>query len=230
MDNVKADRLVATIEKIEAFIRPFKPPVQSFERSIRESPLRILISVLISSRTKDEVTHQASANLFKRADTAEKIAALGEEQVAALIYPVGFYRQKAKNIIRICRQIQEGGQVPANFEELTALPGVGRKTANLVLALAFQQPAIAVDIHVFRISRRLGWAQADKPELVEAELKKIFPQSHWRRINQALVGFGQTVCKPQKPRCHICFLNDECPYYLNKKKSNDQAQKDRQDQ
>lgn len=226
---MKTDKLVATIEKIEAFIRPFKPPVQSFERSIRDTPLRILISVLISSRTKDEVTHKASANLFNRADSAKKIVGLGEKRVAELIYPVGFYRQKAKNIIRICRQIQESGQVPGDFEELTALPGVGRKTANLVLALAFQQPAIAVDIHVFRISRRLGWAKADKPELVEAELKKTFPRSHWRRINQALVGFGQTVCKPQKPRCHICFLNGECPYYL-KKKSNDQAQKDRQDQ
>lgn len=208
-------RLVETIEKIEAFIRPLKPPVQNFERNIRATPLRILISVLISSRTRDEVTNEASSRLFGTADTVDKIMALGEERVAELIYPVGFYRQKAKNIIQICRRIQEIGRLPEDYEGLTALPGVGRKTANLVLALAFQQPAIAVDTHVFRISRRLGWADGVKPEQVESELKRKFPPAHWRRINQALVGFGQTVCKPVKPSCGICILNRECPFFLS---------------
>ncbi len=208
---------ISTIERIEAFIVPFDPPVQAFERSSSRTPFRTLISVLLSSRTKDEVTKKSSEALFDRAETPGMMLALGEGEVARLIYPVGFYRQKAKNIIAICRKLADSSHVPDTYEGLIALPGVGRKTANLVLAIAFQQPAIAVDIHVFRISRRLGWAKGDKPELVEEELKVLFPPEFWRRINQALVGFGQTVCKPQKPKCPICILNSECPYFLNKK-------------
>jgi len=210
---VESEHYIKTIERIEAFIVPFDPPVQAFEKSSS----RTLISVLLSSRTKDAVTKKSSEALFDRAETPETMLELGEDEVARLIYPVGFYRQKAKNIVKICETLADSDRVPDSFEELTALPGVGRKTANLVLAIAFKQPAIAVDIHVFRISRRLGWAKGGKPELVEEELKLLFPPGFWRRINQALVGFGQTVCKPQKPKCDICVLNKECPFFLNQK-------------
>ncbi len=203
------------LDKIEKMIKPLNPPVQAFENSIRRTPFRILISVLISSRTKDEVTHLASGRLFTEADTPQQMEQLEEKAIERLIFPVGFYRQKAKHIKQIAQWVTQSGcgQVPDTFEGLTALPGVGRKTANLVLALAFNKPSIAVDIHVFRISQRLGWAKGNKPEIIEEQLKKLFPSSHWRRINQALVGFGQTLCKPIKPLCHRCEISSYCLYY-----------------
>jgi len=119
--------------------------------------------------------------------------------------------------MKFAKKIAQKKRIPDNFIELTNLPGVGRKTANLVLALAFNKPSIAVDTHVFRISKRLGWANGEKPEIVEKELKKMFPEIFWNKINQTLVGFGQTVCKPQNPSCNICILKKDCPYYTLKK-------------
>lgn len=203
------------LSSIKDLTDPLAPPVQSFEKSIRSTPLRILISVLLSSRTKDGVTMGASERLFSAADTPEKILALGEVKIAELIYPVGFFRQKAKNIMKIAAKLKEtAGEVPTDFEKLTSFPGVGRKTANLVLSLAFGIPAISVDIHVFRISRRLGWVSGDKPEIVEEELKEIFPESEWNSVNQTLVGFGQTICKPVNPSCSLCTITDKCNYFM----------------
>ena len=201
------------IDQIERFIRPLNPPVFAFEKSIRDTPFKILISVLISSRTKDEVTGKAVKELFNIADTPEKMIKTGEKKIAQLIYPVGFYRQKAKHIIKISKKLSSTKKVPDNFQELVSLPGVGRKSANLVLSIAFNKPSIAVDIHVFRISKRLGWATGKKPGDVEAELKKHFPEKYWNRVNQILVGFGQTVCKPIKPLCDRCILNKNCPHF-----------------
>lgn len=207
------------LDAIDRMIKPLNPPVQAFETSIRRTPFRVLISVMISSRTKDEVTHRASEQLFSTADTPQKIALLGEEEIARLIFPVGFYRQKAKHIKQIAVNLSRDGNgtVPDDFEGLTALPGVGRKTANLVLALAFGVPAIAVDIHVFRISQRLGWARGKKPEEVEEQLRETFPSDNWNRINQILVGFGQTLCKPVNPMCHQCEITSHCRYFKENK-------------
>lgn len=208
---------IKLLDTIEAMVKPLKPPVQSFEKSIRRTPFRVLISVLISSRTKDEVTHKASEQLFDEAGTPEQVAQLSEDRIAQLIYPVGFYKQKAKHIKHIAITLSKrGGKVPDDFEGLTALPGVGRKTANLVMALAFNIPSIAVDIHVFRISQRLGWTKGDKPEQIEEQLEKGFPPEHWNRINQTLVGFGQTLCKPQRPQCHRCKITAQCLYFKEK--------------
>jgi endonuclease-3 len=209
MDKIKI------LDKIEEMVNPLKPPVQAFEKSIRTDPFRILISVLLSSRTKDPVTHKASANLFAAADTPEKVVKLDENKISELIFPVGFYKQKAKNIKKLSRTLCDttGGKVPDTFEALTALPGVGRKTANLVLALAFNQPAICVDVHVFRISQRLGWAAGDKPEEIEKQLRQGFSEEQWNRINQTLVGFGQTLCKPVSPLCDKCSITVYCRYY-----------------
>jgi endonuclease-3 len=209
MDKIKI------LDKIEEMVNPLKPPVQAFEKSIRTSPFRVLISILLSSRTKDPVTLKASENLFAVADTAGKVVELGEEKIAGLIFPVGFYKQKAKNIMKLCQTLYDttGGEVPGTYEALTALPGVGRKTANLVLALAFNQPAIGVDVHVFRISRRLGWASGDKPEEIEKQLRQGFPEEQWNRINQTLVGFGQTICKPVSPMCDKCSITAYCRYF-----------------
>lgn len=205
---------IELLDAIEAMVKPLKPPVQAFEKSIRRTPFRVLISVLISSRTKDEVTHKASEQLFGQAETPRQVAELSEERIAELIYPVGFYKQKAKQIKKLALTLsKDGGKVPDDYEGLTALPGVGRKTANLVMALAFNIPSIAVDIHVFRISQRLGWAKGDKPEEIEEQLEKRFPPEHWNRINQTLVGFGQTLCKPQRPQCHRCEVTAQCRYF-----------------
>lgn len=203
------------LDRIVALVTPLKPPVQEFENSIRTSPFRILVSVLLSSRTKDPVTRQASENLFAVADTPGKVMKLDESRIAELIFPVGFYKQKAKHVKKLARILHDsnGGEVPDTFDGLTALPGVGRKTANLVIALAFNRPAICVDIHVFRISQRLGWASGKKPEEIEKQLMEGFPQEHWNRINQTLVGFGQTVCKPVSPLCDQCSVSAYCLYY-----------------
>jgi endonuclease-3 len=200
------------LNRIEKTVRKLNPPVEAFEHIIRTTPFRVLVSVLISSRTKDPVTLAASRRLFATADTPEKMAALGETAIAKLIYPVGFYRQKAKNIMEICRRLGQGEEIPDTIEGLTALPGVGRKTANLVLALAFNRPAIAVDTHVFRISRRLEWARGNTPNEVESELAGIFERGQWNRVNRILVGFGQTICKPLNPDCPRCPVNRECPF------------------
>jgi endonuclease-3 len=170
---------------------------------------------LLSARTKDPVTKQASENLFSAAPGAKEIAGLSEEKIAELIFPVGFYKQKAKNIKKIAEGIPGSGEIPGSFEGLTALPGVGRKTANLVLALAFDIPAIAVDTHVFRISKRLGWASGERPEDVEEELKNLFSEIYWNEINRVLVGFGQTVCAPRNPKCAECSITNSCPFFLN---------------
>ena len=137
--------------------------------------------MLLSARTQDPVTEKAAARLFAAAATPETMARLSLEADRRLIYPVGFYRTKARNILAICDILKRGGKFPADLDELLALPGIGRKSANLVLALAFSRPAIAVDTHVFRISRRLGWAKGRTPAAVEKELRKIFPRRDGRR-------------------------------------------------
>jgi endonuclease III len=220
IDNNTAEKIakrIAVLDTIAEMIKPLDPPVNSFEKSIRRTPYRILLSVLLSSRTKDAVTHQASEKLFSVAETPEETARLSEDRIAELIYPVGFYRQKARHIkaiaVTLANSDLEPGSIPQTYGELTSLPGVGRKTANLVIALAFGTPSIAVDIHVFRISQRLGWAKGKTPEEIEEQLKKAFPSGHWNRINQTLVGFGQTLCKPTSPDCHRCEITDMCLYF-----------------
>lgn len=199
------------LREIRRATAPLSPPVASFEASLRDTPFRVLVSVLLSARTQDPVTEKAAARLFSRADTPEKMARLPEAEIARLIFPVGFYRTKARHILAICRQLGGSETVPSTLEGLLRLPGIGRKSANLVLALAFNRPAIAVDTHVFRISRRLGWAQGRTPAAVEKELETLLPRRSWSAVNQALVGFGQTICKPIRPKCAECPLRKECP-------------------
>jgi len=199
------------LRAIKMFIAPLSPPVYAFETSIRSTPFRILISVLLSARTQDPVTEKAAARLFARAATPESMLRLPIEEVSRLIYPVGFYRTKARNILAICAILHQGGEFPSSLDELLQLPGIGRKSANLVLSLAFRIPAIAVDTHVFRIARRLGWACGKTPDLVEKELERLFPRRSWPQVNQVLVGFGQTICRPVSPKCRECVLGKTCP-------------------
>ena len=177
------------------------------------NPFHVLISTMISLRTKDEVTTAASQRLLGRADTPRAMADLDEEEIADLIYPAGFYRTKAKHIRESARIIEHnyGGKVPAERDQLLELPGVGVKTANLTLNLGFGIDAICVDTHVHRISNRIGWVSAKSPELTEKELEKVLPRKYWIEINGLLVTYGKRVCTPQSPRCSSCYLSEECP-------------------
>ena len=176
-------------------------------------PFQILISTIISLRTKDSVTAAAARRLFDEAATPQAMAALPTGRLQELIYPAGFYRNKAENIKKISTIIlnEYSGRVPATQAELLKLPGVGLKTANLTLSLGFQLPYICVDIHVHRISNRIGWVRTEKPDDTERELSLVLPQKYWIEINELFVRFGQSICTPVSPWCSQCPLEASCP-------------------
>jgi endonuclease-3 len=181
-------------------------------QTMGRDPFKILIGCLLSLRTKDETTGPAAARLFALAGSAQEMLQLPEATIAQAIYPVGFYRTKAKTILEICRTLVErhASQVPANIEALLELRGVGRKTANLVLALGFQIPAICVDTHVHRISNRWGYVRTRVPEETEFALRRKLPKEYWLIYNDLLVAFGQHLCKPISPLCSQCPLDIVC--------------------
>jgi endonuclease-3 len=177
------------------------------------SPYEVLISTLLSLRTRDEVTGEASKRLFAKAATPESMIALGEAVIAETIYPVGFYPTKAKRIIEISRMLIDrfGGVVPDEIEPLLTLPGVGRKTANLVLVEGYRKNAICVDTHVHRISNRIGYVRTKTPDKTEMALREKLPEQYWIIYNEMLVAFGQTLCRPLSPHCSICPVSAMCP-------------------
>jgi endonuclease III len=182
-------------------------------RTMGRDPFKILIGCLLSLRTKDETTGPAAARLFALAETAEAMRQLSREQIARAIYPVGFYRTKATSILDICRTLMErhGGRVPDTMGALLELKGVGRKTANLVLTMGFQKPAICVDTHVHRISNRWRYVRTKNPEHTELALRRKLPKAYWMVYNDLLVSFGQNICKPISPLCGQCPLDARCP-------------------
>lgn len=175
-------------------------------------PFQVLISTLISLRTKDKVTIEASRRLFERASTPQAMLLLSNEEIEELIYPAGFYRNKANNILKISQILVEkyGGEVPSQKELLMELPGVGTKTANLTLNLGFNIEAICVDIHVHRISNRMGWIATKSPEESEIALEKIMPRHFWIPLNELLVTYGQQICRPVSPLCSKCGVYNYC--------------------
>ncbi len=172
-----------------------------------------LIGAMLSHRTRDERTALAVERLFKKFCSPEKLAEARVAEITRLIKPVGFYRVKAKRVKQVARILVEkhGGRVPDSMKELLALPGVGRKTAGCVLVYAFNKPRIPVDTHVFRLSHRLDWSKAKTPEETEVELEQLIPKGDWIDVNNLLVLHGQNTCKPLKPSCTQCVLNDVCP-------------------
>jgi endonuclease-3 len=187
-------------------------PTTLTEVERRREPFRLLVACIISLRTKDAVTAEASARLFARADTPAGIARLSEDEIGRLIFPAGFYNTKAHQLRALSMQLMDrhAGRVPGDRAALLALPGVGRKTANLVLGLGFGVPAICVDTHVHRISNRLGLVTTAKPEETERALEALLPRRHWIEINDLLVTFGQNVCHPTSPHCSACSLARRC--------------------
>ena len=206
------------IEILKSEYPSWNAPVVTLIAVHSNSPFKILISTILSLRTKDEVTSKSSINLFKIADSPEKMIKLSTEQIEKLIYPVGFYKRKSIQIKQICQELIDfhNSQVPNNIEDLLKFKGVGRKTANLVLALGFNIDAICVDIHVHRISNRWGFVHTTKPEETEFTLMEKVPKKTWREINNIMVAFGQTICKPRGPKCDICNVVG-CEYKDNKK-------------
>ncbi len=179
----------------------------------RNDPFKILISTILSARTRDSSTEEATKSLFSRYKTPLDISNASIEILEKLIHKSGFYKVKAARIKEVSRIISEDyvGKVPRDFNKLISLPGVGAKTANCVLVYAFKIPAIPVDTHVHRIPNRMGWIKTTKPEQTEKNLKEILPKSHWIRVNRLFVRFGQEICLPIHPKCDTCPLNAICP-------------------
>lgn len=188
-------------------------PIVSFISIQTRDPFKTLISCILSLRTKDQTTAAASERLFARAATPAAIAAVPARTLERLIFPVGFYRTKAKVIRGICRDLigKHGGKVPDDIDTLLTLKGVGRKTANLVVTEAYRKPGICVDTHVHRISNRWGLVATPTPDKTEMALREILPRRYWLGYNGILVAFGQTICHPTSPRCTQCPIERACP-------------------
>lgn len=178
----------------------------------RDDPFRVLIACLLSLRTKDETTGPAAARLFAFADTPRAMLRLTPRQIERAIFPVGFYRTKARVILGVCRDLIErfDGRVPDDIDALLTLKGVGRKTANLVVTQGFNKPGICVDVHVHRISNRLGYVKTRNPEETEMALRRRLPRRYWIGYNDLLVSFGQNICVPISPRCSLCPVATLC--------------------
>ena len=196
--------------QVHAVLRALKQ--FSKTREIPNDPFLVLIACLLSLRTKDEVTEGSSRRLFALAKTPQQMLSLSLPKIRKLIYPVGFYRTKAQRIHQICHHLlgRFRGRVPETLEELLTLPGVGRKTANLVMTLGHKKPGICVDVHVHRISNRLGYVRTRMPFDTEMALREKLPKKYWMEYNTLLVSFGQELCRPVSPWCSRCPVSGYC--------------------
>jgi endonuclease III len=189
-----------------------KLPIIDLMAVSQSSPYRMLVATILSTRTKDETTAKAAKRLFEIADNFDDLQKLSVEIIAKAIFPVGFYKEKAKHLSQIPDIINQkfGGEIPQTIDELLQLPGVGRKVANLLVAAAFNKPAICVDTHVHRIFNRIGFVKTKNPTQTETALRKILPQNYWISINGYMVSYGQNICLPISPKCSICKIADFC--------------------
>lgn len=202
------------IDKIVQNLKNAHQPRSEFVELMEQfqNPYLVLIACILSLRTNDKTTYPATLRMLELAKTPDEMSKISPEVLSKAIYPVGFYENKAKQIIELSRQIVEelDGKVPDEIEELIKFKGVGRKTANLVLAKGFNKPAICVDVHVHRIFNRLGYVKTKTPEETEFALREKLPVKYWLDINTLLVTHGQNVCKPQKPNCSQCPISEWC--------------------
>lgn len=210
---MRQDQITAALRIVKREIRQWEEPVLGVvARESNRDPFRILISCLLSLRTKDKTTNEASVRLYALAHRPATMLALPLRKIERAIYPVGFYRTKAKSIHAICRRLLDvyGGTVPESIDELVTLSGVGRKTANLVVTVAYGKPGICVDIHVHRISNRWGYVKTKTPEETEQALRRKLLAQHWITFNDLLVPYGQHLCQPVSPFCSQCKLTEYC--------------------
>lgn len=207
-----ATEIHAAIRLLRREVRRWQEPVVGVVAKASRDPFRILIACVLSLRTKDRTTAEASQRLFALASDPATMARLPLRRLETAIYPVGFYRTKAKQIHEMCRRLLDayGGLVPDDIDELLTLKGVGRKTANLVVTVGYQKPGICVDIHVHRISNRWGYIKTKTPEESEQALRRKLPRPYWITYNDLLVPFGQNICQPVSPWCSQCKLTPYC--------------------
>ena len=203
----KEERVIQLIEDLESTFE-----IRTF---LDHDPYKVLVRTILSQRTRDENTDQATENLFNKYKDMYEIVEAPIDDIKELIRPAGFYNVKAGRIVEVSQILidQYGGEVPDTVEELVKLPGVGRKTANCVMVFAFELPAIPVDTHVHRISNRMGLVDTKDPEDTEVELCKIAPKDLWIKLNDLMVQFGENSCKPMSPECEICPCTEICDYY-----------------
>lgn len=209
---MQADQIDIVMETLKTAVASMRTPVVGAIAEETHDPFLVLVSCILSLRTRDQTTATASARLFRIADTPKKILTLTAEQIADTIHPVSFYRNKASSILAIAQILEEkfSSKVPDDLETLLTLPGVGRKTANLVVSVGFGLPAICVDIHVHRISNRLGYITTKQPDESERVLRKNLPERYWISYNDILVPFGQHICTPISPFCSRCPVTSYC--------------------
>ena len=213
----KLIKFLKILEGIYDKLSEREAPIKLMRKVKGENPYKALITSMLSPRVKDEITYKVAEELFRRAPTPEKLAEMRIEEIEEILKPLGLYKQKAKNVKLASERIvkEYEGKVPGTLEELLKFRGVGRKVANIVLSI-MGKPAIAVDTHVYRIITK-RWRileEAKDPFEVEKFLMENLPKEMWIKVNVLLVAFGQAICKPQKPKCEICPLKEECPYYL----------------
>lgn len=219
VDNDVIDEIIKILEKS---ILKYQLPIVTQIRIKTNKPFVVLISTMLSLRTKDKITKEATMRLLELGDSPEKLLKFSQEEIEKAIYPVGFYKTKARNILKTSQILKEkyNGEVPKDMNGLLELPGVGRKTANLVLGEAFNIPSICVDTHVHRISNRLGYVSTSNPNETEFALREKLPQKYWIRYNTLLVTLGQNICLPISPLCSKCPIEKYCPKIGVKKADN----------
>ena len=211
MSRINIDKIVQKLKEAKQPQSDFVHLMDSFN-----DPYLVLIGCILSLRTNDRTTYPATLRMLELAKTPDEMAKVKTEDLAKAIYPVGFYENKAKQIIELSRQIVEelAGNIPDEIEDLCKFKGVGRKTANLVLARGFNKPAICVDVHVHRIFNRIGYVKTKNPEETEFALREKLPKKYWIDINTLIVTHGQNVCKPIKPNCSVCPIEEYCEKHL----------------
>ena len=209
MDNKTIERILKILTEKYG---EWKAPIVTEIANKTGDPFRVLVSTVLSSRTKDTVTREASRRLFERASTPHEMTKLSPEEIEKLIYPVGFFHTKARRLPELARILidEYEGKIPDTLETLLKLPGVGRKTANLVLTVGLGKPGICVDTHVHRISNRFGYVKTKNPTETEFALREKLPEKWWISYNDFLVTLGQNICFPRKPNCSECLLNNLC--------------------
>ncbi len=200
------------LDTVEKEVEHYTVPVVDLISAQTKDPFKILVATILSARTKDETTAEASKRLFKIAPDKDSLARLSEQTICDLIYPVGFYKSKAGYLKRLPEALNEfNGEVPDEIDSLVRLPGVGRKTANLVVNSGFGKPGICVDTHVHRIMNIWGYVKTKTPFETEMTLRKKLPKPYWAIVNRILVAFGQGTCRPVSPHCDRCVISDLCP-------------------
>ena len=200
------------MEQLKEHFHSVKTPVVDLIKIKTDDPFKVLVATILSARTKDETTAKVAEKLFQKVNKAEDFDKLTYEELDKIITPVGFHRVKAKHLKQLPKVLKEkfNGKIPEEIDELMVIPGVGRKTANLVRAVAFQKPAVCVDVHVHRICNRWGYVKTKNPTETEFALRELLPKKYWLIINDLLVTYGQNRCTPQSPRCSECPIAEYC--------------------